>query len=71
MTDTFFYLPDDRQSRLVTLYRATANGLEKSPSRAKVHLRRFGSRLLDGVLVSLTSFSGPASAGSISGAAQD
>jgi len=29
MKDTFFYPPDDKRARLVTLYRKTPNGLEK------------------------------------------
>jgi len=33
MKDTFFYPPDDRRSRLVTLYRRTPNGLEKDANQ--------------------------------------
>ena len=33
MKDTFFYPPDDRRPRLVTLYRKTPNGLEKDPNQ--------------------------------------
>ena len=33
MTDTFFYLPEDRRSRLVGLYDATPNGLRPRPER--------------------------------------
>ncbi|MGO9232052.1 MAG: serine hydrolase domain-containing protein [Bryobacteraceae bacterium] len=33
MKDTFFYPPDDRRSRLVTLYRKTLNGLEKDANQ--------------------------------------
>ncbi|UGU14917.1 beta-lactamase family protein [Sinomicrobium kalidii] len=29
MTDTYFYIPKEKQSRLVTLYESTADGLEK------------------------------------------
>jgi CubicO group peptidase (beta-lactamase class C family) len=43
MTDTFFSLPDDRQSRLVTLYRATPSGLEKSPMQSGFSSRTYFS----------------------------
>jgi CubicO group peptidase (beta-lactamase class C family) len=43
MSDTFFALPDDRQSRLVTLYRATPNGLEKSPLQSGFSSRKYFS----------------------------
>ncbi|MFZ0937681.1 MAG: serine hydrolase domain-containing protein [Bryobacteraceae bacterium] len=33
MKDTFFYPPDDKRPRLVTLYRKTPNGLEKSANQ--------------------------------------
>ncbi len=31
MNDTFFVVPDDRKDRVATIYRSTANGLEKNP----------------------------------------
>jgi len=33
MKDTFFYPPDDRRARLVTLYRKTPNGLERDANQ--------------------------------------
>ncbi len=43
MKDTFFSLPEDRQSRLVTLYRATSGGLEKSPMQSGFSSRTYFS----------------------------
>lgn len=43
MNDTFFSLPDDRQSRLTTLYRATPSGLEKSPMQAGFSSKKYFS----------------------------
>lgn len=43
MTDTFFSLPDDRQSRLTTLYRATSSGLEKSPLQSGFSSKKYFS----------------------------
>ncbi len=43
MRDTTFALGDDQHSRLVTLYRATPNGLEKSPLQAGFSSRKYFS----------------------------
>jgi CubicO group peptidase (beta-lactamase class C family) len=43
MRDTTFSLGDDQLSRLVTLYRATPNGLEKSPQQAGFSSRKYFS----------------------------
>jgi CubicO group peptidase (beta-lactamase class C family) len=43
MNDSFFALPDDRQSRLVTLYRATPTGLERSPAQSGFSSRTYFS----------------------------
>ena len=43
MRDTVFSLGDDQHSRLVTLYRATPNGLEKSPLQAGYSSRKYFS----------------------------
>ena len=43
MNDSYFALLDDRQSRLVTLYRATPSGLEKSPMQSGFSSRKYFS----------------------------
>ena len=35
MNDTFFVVPDDRQDRVATIYRSTAQGLEKNPMQLR------------------------------------
>ncbi len=43
MKDTFFALPEDRQPRLMTLYRRTAKGLEKNPNQEMLTSRTYFS----------------------------
>ncbi len=41
MNDTFFYPPDDRRPRLVTLYSRSPNGLQKNPNQDGFSSRTF------------------------------
>ena len=43
MKDTFFYPPDDRRPRLVTLYRKGPNGLETAPNQDGFSLKTYSS----------------------------
>ena len=45
MNDTFFVVPDDRQDRVATIYRSTAQGLEKNPMPLRFARTYFSARV--------------------------